>query len=391
MGFSLLFTILLILGLLRCVAAGAHNCNGNRPSRKFTEMNYEHPQDLQGDWLCPTGMSKPTSWDGNWPTRKEEIYAKELIGPVTKTETCSWPSSNRLTQPQRHWTAKGHLYQAAENAHITLSLVSKNPLTIKVRIQNTDIHPISMWKKYSPLSKEAFSLGLFKFSDTVPGITFGTPHMLHKEGYRPRNASELVQINSCASLEEDIVLAAAAEPGQPTDLNDLWYEMLKMGGNTIISMQGYWHGFWPAAIDDVMKSDLGVACKGVWDNLGLHWSSFDHVHVNFDEGHHSEEHRSKDKYVEEHHVPDGHPPAAIEAPYHVAEAPSVIPEAPYLVTKKPHTVIHSPHIVVEKPHIVIEKPDSMAEKHHINIEQEHSNTTEEASLPTNRVRKTVMF
>ncbi|KAF9775896.1 hypothetical protein IL306_005964, partial [Fusarium sp. DS 682] len=282
---------------------------------------------------------------------------------------------------------------AAENAHITLSLVSKNPLTIKVKIQNTDIHPISMWKKYSPLSKEAFSLGLFKFSDTVPGITFGAAQILHEEGYRPRDASELAQINSCEALEEDIVLACTAEHGKPTHPDNLWYEMLKMGGDTIISMQGYWHGLWPASIEDVMKSDLGVACNGVWDNLGLAWSSFDHVHLNFDEEHHAEYHHPEDNHVEEQHVPYEEPPTPVEAPYTVTEVPHTITEKPHTITekphtatKRPHTVLHKPHIHIKNPHIIIKKPHTIKEKPHTIIKQGH-NVTNSTSSPTKQMQK----
>ncbi|KAF4951349.1 hypothetical protein FGADI_7547 [Fusarium gaditjirri] len=249
MNFHPLFKVILVLGLMGCiVAAAAPDCS--------------HPctPGHQEEWICPIGIPKPRYHSGKWPTLEEEYFAKALIGPVSKQKSCGWE-------------AEGSLCRAARNTHVTLSLVTLHPLTIKVKVGNYDTNPITFWTKYSPLSPHAFELGYLKITDGNQHVTGYAPQ---PEGYRPDTAPELSVISPGEALENDIVL---------TDQNHFLRQMMKTGGEVKVSMSGQWNGFWATTAPEVMKSDLGFACKNIWNSLGLSWSSKNELLVQFPQHH----------------------------------------------------------------------------------------------------------
>ncbi|KAF5699979.1 hypothetical protein FMUND_14524 [Fusarium mundagurra] len=251
---DLLFRLTLGLGFLGYVAATNPGC---------AHPCVQLPQDHQQPWLCPVGIPKPRSYYGKWPTPEEENLAKALIGPVIKQEPCGWQ-------------ADGKLCRASQNAQVTLSLVSSNPLTIKVRINNNDAYPMTFWTRYSPLSQYAFDYGYFKIN--VPGqqpIAAGIAPP--PEGYRPETAPELSVIVPGEALEADIVL---------NNPNNVFHQMVKNGGDIEISMAGLWNGFWSAAAPEVMNSDLSFSCDNIWNSLGLTWSSWNKLLLRFPKQHH---------------------------------------------------------------------------------------------------------
>ncbi|KAJ4049175.1 hypothetical protein NW756_006397 [Fusarium oxysporum] len=247
----LLSQVILILGFLGCIVAAAPDCS---------HPCIQCPPGHQEDWICPIGIPKPRYHSGKWPTIEEEAYAKALIGPVPKQDSCGWK-------------ADGHLCRAALNTHVTLSLVASNPLTIKVKVNNHDAYPITFWKKYSPLSEYAFEQGYFKITQ---GHQFAAAYAPPPEGYRPDTAPELAVINPGEALEQDIVL---------TDPNHVFHQMVKTGGDIEVSMSGQWNGFWATTAPEVMKSDLGFACKNIWSSLGLNWSSWNKLLLRFPKDH----------------------------------------------------------------------------------------------------------
>ncbi|KAF5603263.1 hypothetical protein FPCIR_1459 [Fusarium pseudocircinatum] len=254
---DILFQITLVLGFLGYVAATNPGC---------AYPCVQLPPSHQEPWLCPVGIPQPPHYYGKWPTPEEENSAKALIGPVAKQQS------------------DGKLYRAAQNAQVTLSLVSSNPLTVKVRINNNDAYPITFWTKYSPLSQYAFDYGYFKIS--APGqqpIAAGiTPP---PEGYRPETAPDLSVILPGEALETDIVL---------NNPNHVFHQMVKNGGDIEISMAGLWNGFWPATAPEVMNSDLSFSCNNIWGSLGLTWSSCNKLLLRFPKQHYvsSEPHHS---------------------------------------------------------------------------------------------------
>ncbi|KAF4500055.1 hypothetical protein FAGAP_3766 [Fusarium agapanthi] len=247
---NLLSQAVLVLGSLGYVAATnpgcAHPCIQLHP-------NHQEP------WFCPVGIPKPHYHSGKWPTLEEENLAKALIGPVTKQQPCDWQ-------------ADGKLCRAAQNAHVTLSLVSSKPLTVKVKISNHDSYPITFWTKYSPLSQYAFDYGYFKITaqgdQSVATQAIAPP----TEGYRPEAATELSVILPGEALEADIVL---------TNLNHVFHQMVKNGGDIEISMSGQWNGLWATTAPEVMKSDLGCYCNNIWNSLNLTWSSLNKLLLRF--------------------------------------------------------------------------------------------------------------
>ncbi|EXK36597.1 hypothetical protein FOMG_09770 [Fusarium oxysporum f. sp. melonis 26406] len=247
----LLSQVILVLGFLGCIVAAAPDC-----SHPCIQL----PPDHQEDWICPIGTPKPRYHSGKWPTIEEEAYAKALIGPVSKQDSCGWK-------------ADGHLCRAAQNTHVTLSLVASNPLIIKAKVNNHDAYPITFWKKYSPLSEYAFEQGYFKITQ---GHQFAAAYAPPPEGYRPDTAPELAVINPGEALEQDIVLA---------DPNHVFHQMVKTGGDIEVSMSGQWNGFWATTAPEVMKSDLGFACKNIWSSLGLSWSSGNKLLLRFPKDH----------------------------------------------------------------------------------------------------------
>ncbi|KAH7151523.1 hypothetical protein DER46DRAFT_665515 [Fusarium sp. MPI-SDFR-AT-0072] len=247
----LLSQAILVFGFLGCIVAAVPDC-----SHPCIQL----PPGHQEDWICPIGIPKPRYHSGKWPTLEEETYAKALIGPVSKQESCGWK-------------ADGHLCRAAQNAHVTLSLITSNPLTIKVKINNHDAYPITFWKKYSPLSECAFEQGYFKITQ---GHQFAAAYAPPPEGYRPDTAPELAVINPGEALEQDIIL---------TDPNHVFHQMVKTGGDIEVSMSGQWNGFWATSAPEVMKSDLGFGCKNIWSSLGLSWSSSNKLLLRFPKEH----------------------------------------------------------------------------------------------------------
>ncbi|KAH7258969.1 uncharacterized protein BKA55DRAFT_491542, partial [Fusarium redolens] len=248
----------LVLGFLGVIVAAVPDCKNT--NIYLLEEKDRFPALHQADWICPTGIPKPRYHNGKWPTPEQEAHAKALIGPVSKTDACGWK-------------ADGHICKATQNTGITLDLVAARPLTIKVKINNYDAYPITFWKKYSPLSESAFEQGYFKISQ---GEQFVVTHAPQPEGYRPDDPTELAVINPCEALEQDIFL---------TDPNHAWHHMVKNGGDIKISMSGRWNGFWATSAPEVMKSDLGYSCKGIWNSLGMTWSARNTLTLRFPQDH----------------------------------------------------------------------------------------------------------
>ncbi|KAF5594118.1 uncharacterized protein FSUBG_9540 [Fusarium subglutinans] len=249
---NLVSQAMLGLGFIGYVAATnpgcAHPCIQLHP-------NHQEP------WFCPVGIPRPHYHSGKWPTPEEENLAKALIGPVTKQQPCGWQ-------------ADGKLCRASQNAHVSLSLVSSKPLTVKVKVNNHDSYPITFWTKYSPLSQYAFDYGYFKI--TAQGdhsVTLAPP----PEGYRPEAASELSVILPGEALEADIVL---------TDPNHVFHQMVKSGGDIEISMSGQWNGLWATTAPEVMRSDLVHCCNNIWNTLNITWSSLNKLLLRFPKEHH---------------------------------------------------------------------------------------------------------
>ncbi|KAF5570254.1 hypothetical protein FPANT_13783 [Fusarium pseudoanthophilum] len=274
---DLISQVILILGLLGYVAAKSSGC-----AHPCIQLPQAHHQ----PWLCPAGIPKPHYYYGKWPTPEEESFAKALIGPVIRQEPCGWQ-------------ADGKLCRASQNAQVTLSLVSSNPLTVKVRINNNDAYPITFWTRYSPLSQYAFDYEYFKINapgqqPTAAGIS--PP----PEGYRPETAPELSVIAPGEALEADIVL---------NNPNHVFHQMVKNGGDIEISMTGLWNGFWSATAPEVMNSDLSFPCNNIWDILGLTWSSCNKLLLRFPKRHYvsSEPNHSAPRHREA-EISAGHQP-----------------------------------------------------------------------------------
>ncbi|KAG5748846.1 hypothetical protein H9Q70_008485 [Fusarium xylarioides] len=250
---NLLSRVTLGLGFLGYVAATNPGC---------AHPCVQLPQDHHQPWLCPVGIPKPLNYYGKWPTPEEENFAKALIGPVTKQEPCGWQ-------------ADGKLCKASQNAQVTLSLVSSNPLTIKVKVSNNNAYPITFWTKYSPLSQYAFDYGYFKINaHGQQPIAAGIAPP--PEGYRPETAPELSVIVPGQALEADIVL---------NNPNHVFHQMVKNGGDIEIGMAGLWNGFWSAAAPEVINSDLSFSCNNIWNSLGLTWSSWNKLLLRFPKQH----------------------------------------------------------------------------------------------------------
>ncbi|KAI1048826.1 hypothetical protein LB505_012869 [Fusarium chuoi] len=245
---------ILVLGSLGYVAATNPGCV--HPCVQLPQVHHE-------PWLCPVGIPKPRYHSGKWPTLEEENLAKALIGPVTKLEPCGWQSD-------------GKLCRASQNTHVTLTLVSSNPLTVKVRISNHNAHPITFWTKYSPLSQYAFDYEYFKITPLGHYAVAATAQAPPPEGYRPETAPELSVISSGQALEADIVL---------TNPNHFFQKMVKDGGDIEIGMSGQWNGFWAATAPEVMNSDLGYSCNNIWNSLGLTWSAQNKLLLRFPKQH----------------------------------------------------------------------------------------------------------
>ncbi|KAF5662267.1 hypothetical protein FDENT_13367 [Fusarium denticulatum] len=265
---DLLSRVTLGLGFLGYVAATTPGC---------AHPCVQLPQDHHQPWLCPVGIPKPRYYYGKWPSPEEENFAKALIGPVIKQEPCGWQ-------------ADGKLCRASQNAQVTLSLVSSNPLTVKIRINNNNAYPITFWTRYSPLSPNAFDYGYFKIN--APGqqpIAAGIAPP--PEGYRPETAPDLSVIVPGEALEADIVLK---------NPNHVFHQMVKNGGDIEISMTGLWNGFWSATAPEVMNSDLSFSCNNIWDSLGLTWSSCNKLLLRVPKQHYvsSEPHHSVPRYGE---------------------------------------------------------------------------------------------
>ncbi|PNP76590.1 hypothetical protein FNYG_10009 [Fusarium nygamai] len=246
---DLISQVILVLGFLGYVAATNPGC---------AHPCIQLPPNHQEPWLCPVGVRKPPYHYGKWPTSEEESFAKALIGPVTKQQPCGWQSD-------------GKLCRAAQNAQVTLSLVSSNPLTVKVKVKNHDAYPITFWTRYSPLSQYAFDYGYFKIN-AYGQLPIATAIAPPPEGYRPETAPELSVIVPGEALEADIVLH---------NPNHVFHQMVKNGGDIEISMAGQWNGFWSATAPEVMNSDLGYACNNIWNSLGLTWSSCNKLLLRF--------------------------------------------------------------------------------------------------------------
>ncbi|KAF5239318.1 hypothetical protein FANTH_9977 [Fusarium anthophilum] len=260
---NLISQAVLVLGSLGYVAATNPGC-----AHPCIQLSPNH----QEPWYCPVGIPKPHYHSGKWPTLEEENLAKALIGPVTKQQPCGWQADSKLCR-------------ASQNAHVTLSLVSSKPLTVKVKVSNHDSYPITFWTKYSPLSQYAFDYGYFKI--TAQGdqsVTLAPP----PEGYRPEAASELSVILPGEALEADIVL---------TDPNHVFHQMVKSGGDIEISMSGQWNGLWATTAPEVMRSDLGHYCNNIWSTLNTTWSSLNKLlsGVSSDVGHETEATSSADR------------------------------------------------------------------------------------------------
>ncbi|KAF4418823.1 hypothetical protein FACUT_11694 [Fusarium acutatum] len=265
---DLLSQVILGFGFLGHVAATNTGC---------AHPCVQLPPSHQEPWLCPVGIPRPRYHVGKWPTLEEENFAKALIGPITKQEPCGWQ-------------ADGKLCRAAQNAQVTLSLVSSNPLTVKVKINNHDAYPITFWTRYSPLSQYAFDYGYFKITSGYQSVAAQAIAPL-PEGYRPETAPELSVILPGEALEADIVL---------NNPNHVFHQMVKNGGDTEISMSGQWNGFWATTAPEVMKSDLGYSCNNIWNSLGLTWSSWNKLLLRFPKQHYvsSEPHHSVPRYGE---------------------------------------------------------------------------------------------
>ncbi|KAF5658783.1 hypothetical protein FCIRC_12756 [Fusarium circinatum] len=249
---NLISQAILGLGFIGYVAATNPGC-----AHPCIQLSPNH----QEPWFCPVGIPKPHYHSGKWPTPEEENLAKALIGPVAKQQPCGWQ-------------ADGKLCRASQNAHVSLSLVSSKPLTVKVKVNNHDSYPITFWTKYSPLSQYAFDYGYFKI--TAQGdqsVTLAPP----PEGYRPEAASELSVILPGEALEADIVL---------TDPNHVFHRMVKNGGDIEISMSGQWNGLWATTAPEVMRSDLSYHCNNIWNTLNITWSSLNKLLLRFAKEHH---------------------------------------------------------------------------------------------------------
>ncbi|KAF5637834.1 hypothetical protein F52700_4536 [Fusarium sp. NRRL 52700] len=222
------------------------------------------PPEPHEPWLCPIGIARPHYYTGNWPTLEEENLAKALIGPVIKQQPCGWQADAKLCR-------------AAQNTHISLSLVTSNPLTVKVKVNNHGGYPITFWTRYSPLSQYAFDYGYFKIATHGQQSVTAEAYPHPPQGYRPDYAPELSVVLPGEALEADIVL---------TNLNHVFHQLVKNGGDIEISMSGQWNGFWPTIASEVMHSNLGHACNNIWNSLGLTWSSSNKLLLRFPKEHH---------------------------------------------------------------------------------------------------------
>ncbi|CZR37813.1 uncharacterized protein FPRO_06996 [Fusarium proliferatum ET1] len=245
---------ILVLGSLGYVAATNPGC---------VHPCIQLPQGHHEPWLCPVGIPRPHYHIGKWPTLEEENLAKALIGPVTKQDPCGWQSD-------------GKLCRASQNAHVTLSLVSSDPLTVKVKISNHDAYPITFWTRYSPLSQHAFDYEYFTITPLGHHSVAAKAQAPTPAGYRPETAPELSVISPGEALEADIVL---------TNPNHFFHKMVKDGGDIEIGMSGRWNGFWAATAPEVMNSDLGYSCNNIWSSLGLTWSAQNKLLLRFPKQH----------------------------------------------------------------------------------------------------------
>ncbi|KAF5020325.1 hypothetical protein F66182_7631 [Fusarium sp. NRRL 66182] len=136
---------------------------------------------------------------------------------------------------------------AIKDIRVNIKQISKNPITIKVTVENNSTLPITFFMGHSPLDGFAAALGLFKIRCDIPEVTFGQAD-LRIEYPSKVHPSTLAEIGPGMEVSRNTTI-----PTGQNKLNEKLVNLLKSENKVEVYMDGKWRGIW--AVDK--KSAVG--------------------------------------------------------------------------------------------------------------------------------------